>query len=110
MKVYRGTPAPYGVGPGKVVVVKADGTRYELEHIVRHSLDGFAWGYTGFAPADLARCLLWDHLGHEPHKLLYEEFKFDMLASLVGHRTFAISESTIEDWLELNKFLPREAA
>jgi hypothetical protein len=39
------------------------GERYPLPHIVRHSPRGFAWGYVGSAPADLARSLLIDVLG-----------------------------------------------
>ncbi len=31
-----------------------------LTHHVRHSPDGFSWGYLGSGPAELARCLLID--------------------------------------------------
>jgi len=34
-----------------------------LAHVVRHSPSGFAWGYSGSGPADLARSLLIDALG-----------------------------------------------
>lgn len=34
-----------------------------LRHHVKHSPTGFAWGYTGSGPADLARCILVDVLG-----------------------------------------------
>jgi hypothetical protein len=33
-----------------------------LHHHVKHSPDGFAWGYHGSGPAELARCLLIDAL------------------------------------------------
>lgn len=36
-----------------------------LTHFKRHSPDGFAWGYQGSGPAELARCLLIDRLGIE---------------------------------------------
>jgi hypothetical protein len=39
-----------------------------LPHLVKHSPDGFSWGYGGSGPADLARSLLADHLG--PDKAL----------------------------------------
>lgn len=47
-----------------VVSVREDGqpTRL-LRHVVRHSPTGFAWGYAGSGPADLARSLLVDALG-----------------------------------------------
>jgi hypothetical protein len=36
-----------------------------LRHVVKHSPDGFEWGYTGSGPAELARCILIDALGAE---------------------------------------------
>lgn len=36
-----------------------------LAHVLRHSPDGFAWGYHGSGPADLARSLLIDALGDD---------------------------------------------
>lgn len=34
-----------------------------LPHHSKHSPSGFSWGYAGSGPAELARCLLIDHLG-----------------------------------------------
>lgn len=51
-----------------VQVIEIDGeniTMKPLEHIVRHSPDGFEWGYGGSGPAELARCILIDLLGEE---------------------------------------------
>lgn len=81
MKLYRGTPErrnapndgnPYGfevevrelVGESEVgeTVTKI----VPLRHVVRHSPDGFAWGYAGSGPSELARCLLIDVLGPCP--------------------------------------------
>lgn len=55
----------------KVYVILEAGPKCELRHHVRHSPNGFSWGYFGSGPAELARCLLWDYLGHEPHPALY---------------------------------------
>ena len=52
-----------------------------LAHHVHHSPDGFAWGYHGSGPAELARCLLWDHLGEEPARSLYQDFKAEVVAT-----------------------------
>lgn len=49
---------------GTVWVTDRDQQR-RLEHHVRHSPDGFAWGYGGSGPADLARSILIDALGDE---------------------------------------------
>ncbi len=46
-----------------VVVRGADGRERPLKHHVRHSPDGFAWGYGGSGPAELARCILIDYFG-----------------------------------------------
>jgi len=42
-----------------------------LKHQVYHSPTGFEWGYGGSGPADLARSIMWDHLGKEPSPSLY---------------------------------------
>ena len=59
---------------------KAPTKRDLLKHHVLHSKAGFAWGYNGDAPLELARCILWDHLGAEPHALLYQKFKVDYVS------------------------------
>jgi len=74
-KRYRGIPErrhaegqqnPYGFE----VVVEGDGEKGKwlrpLPHALRHSPDGFAWGYGGSGPSELARCLLIDVLGPCP--------------------------------------------
>ena len=70
MKIYKGkrikTPGdlyPYGI---KVTV-----NNKPLKHRVYHSPTGFEWGFEGSGPADLARSILWDHLGKEPSPALY---------------------------------------
>ena len=36
---------------------------------------GFEWGYAGSGPADTARCILIDHLGHDVAPIVYQKFK-----------------------------------
>lgn len=46
-------------GPALITVETPDGQVLGvLTHHVRHSPDGFQWGYTGSGPAETARCLL----------------------------------------------------
>jgi hypothetical protein len=52
-----------GQANGQVVVIEGAGETL-LAHHVRHSPDGFSWGYGGSGPAELARCLLIDALGN----------------------------------------------
>lgn len=50
-----------------VAVVDDQGQQIRLlRHHVRHSPDGFEWGYLGSGPAELARCILLDALD-DPH-------------------------------------------
>jgi uncharacterized protein DUF6166 len=46
----------------EVVVLDRDGVR-PLAHHVRHSPNGFSWGYAGSGPSELARCILLEHFG-----------------------------------------------
>lgn len=76
MKVYRGWFEPVRSGNNRtwsrahvhVFDAPADNDQPmvdlgPLTHHVKHSPDGFAWGYGGSGPAELARCILIDHLG-----------------------------------------------
>ena len=76
-----------------------------LRHYVRHSPTGFAWGYGGEAPADLARCLLIDVVGcgnqeNDIVERLYQDFKSDVVANLPD--TWAIPGRLITGWLWMN--------
>lgn len=53
-------------GPQRVVHIRIGHTTYacgELHHHSRHSPDGFAWGYSGSGPSDLALSMLIATLG-----------------------------------------------
>lgn len=58
--VYRGFAE--GRGRWNVAVEEEGGLMRLLPHHVRHSPDGFAWGYLGSGPSELARCILIDVL------------------------------------------------
>lgn len=66
------------------VLREENGIRLPLEHKKHHSEDGFAWGYSGSGPADLARSILWDALGLEPPPWLYQVFKDEVVARWPG--------------------------
>lgn len=61
-KVYRGH-AESTAGAHVVEVWVGGQLDGVLRHHAKHSPSGFSWGYAGSGPADLARCLLIDHLG-----------------------------------------------
>lgn len=63
-----------------------------------HSPDGFEWGYAGSGPAELARCILWDHLGFDPPRPIAQRFKTAFIAP-APHNGFRISSEQIARWL-----------
>lgn len=63
--IYHGWRKPDG--QFAVIVEPKPGSYEPLRHIKRHSPNGFAWGYEGNGPRDLALSLLTDALSdHEP--------------------------------------------
>ena len=73
-KIYMGINR--GPGPQHVVVFYADNSRstHPLRHIVKHSPDGFQWGYHGSGPADLALSILFDCASASLAEKLYQAF------------------------------------
>ena len=101
MKTYKGKFVDEGVG-GQAIMVDKDGTRtYALKHVVRHSPDGFNWGYGGSGPADTALSILTDCVGKDVAEAFYQEFKFDFVAG--WGTSFEITEDEIKDWLASKK-------
>jgi hypothetical protein len=100
MKEYVGEPGGAGYGD-RVIIVHDKDSRTLLRHHVKHSPDGFSWGYSGSGPSELARCMLWDVLGREPEPILYHRFKYHFISQLNRTQEFTIHESAIWDWLKL---------
>jgi len=101
MKIYRGRR----LGPREnlprvsVTVSESEGENDKpLKHRVYHSPTGFEFGYGGSGPADLARSILWDHLGKEPSPALYQEFKWSFVACWGDE--WQISSLEIQDWMD----------
>ena len=68
---------------------------------VNHSPDGFAWGYGGSGPSQLALALLLEYGDKEFALSHYQTFKFDVIASLPSE--FEIDETIVTNWIEANK-------
>lgn len=82
------------------VLTSAGVTSYPLPHLVRHSPDGFNWGYAGSGPAELARSLLIDYLGAAPAPRLYQAFKERFISRLNQEAAWQIDDTTIHQWLD----------
>lgn len=72
----------------------------------RHSPDGFAWGYGGSGPAQLALALL---LHFTNDKLFssryYQMFKSDILVPMDIDLDFRIKDDVVRDWIKRRKEL-----
>ena len=88
-----------GPGPGRVVISEPGAPRRRLTHRMRHSLDGFRWGYEGSGPADLALSLLHDVLGKEPPPAMYQAFKSEVIAKLPFDK-WSLHETVIRSWIK----------
>lgn len=105
MKIYRGRRlGPRENLPGvSVTVSEFEGENDKpLKHRIRHSPTGFEFGFGGSGPADLARSILWDHLGKEPSPALYQEFKWAFVATWGDE--WQISSLEIQDWIDTRGF------
>jgi len=65
--------------------------------LFNHSPEGFAWGYSGSGPAQLALAILADHLGDDAKAVkLHHQFKFRVIAQLDIDKPFALTAREID--------------
>lgn len=103
-KTYKGRRATDGE-TAVVVTEQVDGGQhsYNLAHRTKHSPDGFEWGYSGSAPADLARCILLDYFGEGGEAAAeadYMAFKDEVIACLDRGSGFELTSAEITKWLQ----------
>ena len=106
MKVYIGTvalPGDWQVSVHDLI----DGTTLPLTHHVLHSPDGFAWGYPGAGPTELARCLLMDATGATPDPRLVNRYRRQVIELLDKETGFTIGQNSILTWVR-NEADPEE--
>ena len=88
---------------GQEVVVEIDGVFEPLDprfDLRRHSPDGFAWGYHGSGPAQLALAVLAHATGDDELALhLYQEFKRQVIASLPQDDNFVLPKGAVTSWV-----------
>ncbi len=63
-----------------------------------HSPDGFAWGYRGSGPAQLALALLLHFTDAGFAAANYQDFKEDVLVGRSDENTLTLQEMTVVDW------------
>jgi hypothetical protein len=97
MKIYQGKLGSDGF-PG---VVTVDGSPLDPRNdLFNHSPDGFAWGYGGSGPAQLALAILADCLGDDERAVrLHQTFKWLAIAPLPQTRGFVLDEDTVRTFV-----------
>ncbi len=80
--------------------------------IRNHSPDGFAWGYHGSGPAQLALGILLEVTDAATAELAYQDYKGSVIGMLPKEEgsTWELTSEQVMTWLEENrkKFEPRE--
>jgi Family of unknown function (DUF6166) len=100
MKHYQGRPRP----SFEVMIITTDKPPIALPlrlDLRNHSPTGFAWGYEGSGPAQLALALLCDTIGESKATLLYQDFKRFFVAALSPDEPWELSENDILAWVKM---------
>ncbi len=82
----------------------------ELVHRGVHSPDGFAWGYAGSGPADLAHSILSIETGEDVAPEVYLRFRDEVIARQSRRTEFRLAAGEVWYWLSTNRELVEEAA
>ena len=106
MTIYVGRPesADYS-HVGKVFRVDSNGEQKELDprfDLRNHSPTGFAWGYGGSGPAQLALAILADAGDDVAAQRHYQKFKFEKISSL-PHGSWQIDAADVREWIEIRE-------
>lgn len=93
-------------------IVQADGKEIDprrSQAVRNHSPDGFAWGYGGSGPAQLALALLL-HAGLPDHVAgwLYQDFKGQIVSQWSQQANWLIRGSDVAYWIEQQLYVARE--
>lgn len=68
--------------------------------LYNHSPTGFAWGYEGSGPAQLALAILADCAGDRLALMHYQEFKRRVIATFDQERGFTLTSEQVNDHID----------
>ena len=104
-------PMVHGDVKTRRVTVAGEEVPWEPSLVLRnHSPNGFAWGYGGSGPAQLALALLLHVTGDEGAALNhYQAFKWEVLAKTDVHADLSFPLSVVTNWLEVRRTALRRA-
>lgn len=83
-------------GGGQAMMPLELDPRFDLRN---HSPDGFAWGYGGSGPAQLALAILADAVDATAAEKYYQEFKADVIAPLSQDFGWCLTGNDVIAWL-----------
>jgi hypothetical protein len=69
------------------------------QKVWNHSPDGFAWGYGGSGPAQLALAIMLKVTTREQAIQLYQRFKASFIAALPIDQDFSMSIENVQEWV-----------
>ncbi len=67
---------------------------------INHSPDGFAWGYPGSGPSQLAFSILLKLAGRRFAFEHYADFKREVIALLNADKPFQLSTEEVQEWVK----------
>jgi hypothetical protein len=70
---------------------------------VSHSPTGFAWGYHGSGPSQLAFAILLEESDEKVAQTFYQQFKQEILAPMEMELPFKLTSTEIQKWLLVNE-------
>lgn len=88
-----------GIGSHKTIQ-RALPLRIDLKN---HSPTGFAWGYLGSGPAQLALAILAHEYGQQFALANYQSFKEDVVAKLSDASGWALTSTELNAWRKVNE-------
>lgn len=98
------------VGIWRTREVSIDGKElspHESQKLRNHSPDGFAWGYGGSGPAQLALAILLHYTSAMFAMEHYQNFKWEVIASL-PQSDFTLEEVAVHEWIFNVRSIPAE--
>ena len=95
-------PNPMYIGSPPGTVIKSNGEPLNPRlDLANKSPTGFAWGYSGSGPAQLALAILVDHLKDDKAALAhYQNFKEAVISRLPNGREWTLDSAQIEAALQ----------
>jgi len=69
--------------------------------LVKHSPDGFSWGYAGSGPAQSALAILADHLDSDDEAMaMYQDFNRAVIAAFDMDEGWTLTSEQVAEWVQ----------